>query len=73
MITKYGVDHAAVQKLLDSGECATEEEAIEKVAQVQKRYQELQELSGLDRINDFDTHMKQVVKDRKSNKEVSNG
>lgn len=31
-ITKYGVDHAAVQALLDSGECQTEEEALEKVA-----------------------------------------
>lgn len=37
MITKYGVDHAAVQRLLDSGECATEEEAIEKVAHAQQR------------------------------------
>jgi hypothetical protein len=35
-ITKYGVDHAAVQKLLDSGECQTEEEAIEKVAHAQQ-------------------------------------
>lgn len=31
-MTKYGVDHAAVQALLDSGECQTEEEALEKVA-----------------------------------------
>lgn len=34
-ITKYGVDHKAVQKLMDSGEAQTEEEAIEKVAQAQ--------------------------------------
>ena len=31
-LTKYGVDQAAVQALLDSGECQTEEEALEKVA-----------------------------------------
>jgi hypothetical protein len=29
---KYGIDYAAVKKLLESGECATEEEALEKVA-----------------------------------------
>ncbi|MBT3328099.1 MAG: hypothetical protein HN396_17885 [Gemmatimonadales bacterium] len=38
-ITKYGVDHAAVQALLDSGECQTEEEAIEKVAHALERKQ----------------------------------
>lgn len=29
---KYGIDYAAVKKLLESGECRTEEEALEKVA-----------------------------------------
>lgn len=29
---KYGIDYAAVKKLLESGECKTEEEALEKVA-----------------------------------------
>jgi len=29
---KYGIDYAAVKALLESGECRTEEEALEKVA-----------------------------------------
>lgn len=32
MMEKYGIDWAAVQALLKSGECKTEEEAMEKVA-----------------------------------------
>lgn len=60
---KYGIDYAAVQALLASGECKTEEEAMEKVASGKAQPISL----------DFDHHKAQVAAFGNRNKEKLDG
>lgn len=60
---KYGIDYAAVQALLASGECKTEEEAMEKVASGRAKPTNL----------DFDHHKAQVAAFGNRDKEKHNG